>query len=298
MTRIKGYFYIIMSSVLFGCGPLFAKNIFAMGVEPTSLVFFRFILPLPILFVLMRKYSDSIKITKIEFRKILLLSFFYSGSPIFLLSSYKFISSGMATTLHFAYPIFVLLGCVVIFHERINIIKYLCTLLSIIGMVMFYTPEQQGGMVGIILALISGLIFASYLIFFEKSGINYMQSFKLNFYLTVFASFEVLTFVLLTSKFTYPVKPIGWVLTFTYSFMLIFGGAIPLQNGIKIIGSQMAAILSTFEPITSVIIGVLVFKEIFNTKIFAGVLLILTSVILLTLADQYNLSIKEENNIH
>lgn len=298
MTRIKGYFYIIMSSVLFGCGPLFAKNIFAMGVEPTSLVFFRFILPLPILFVLMKKYTDSINITKIEFRKILLLSLFYSGSPIFLLSSYKFISSGMATTLHFAYPIFVLLGCVVIFHERINIVKYLCTLLSIIGMVMFYTPEQQGGMVGIILALISGLIFASYLIFFEKSGLNYMQSFKLNFYLTVFASVEVLAFVVLTSKFTYPVKPTGWILTFTYSFMLIFGGAIPLQNGIKIVGSQMAAILSTFEPITSVIIGVLVFNEIFNTKIFIGVILILTSVILLTLADQYNLSIKEENHLN
>jgi len=53
------------------------------------------------------------------------------------------------------------------------------------------------------------------------------------------------------------------------------------QIGVGIIGSQKSGILSTFEPITSSVIGILVFNEPFGIKSAVGTVLILLSVVLL-----------------
>ena len=40
-TTVKGYFYAVLSAVLFGCMPLMATGIYDQGVTPTALVFWR-----------------------------------------------------------------------------------------------------------------------------------------------------------------------------------------------------------------------------------------------------------------
>ena len=57
------------------------------------------------------------------------------------------------------------------------------------------------------------------------------------------------------------------------------------QKGTLLIGPQRAAILSTFEPITSLVIGILVFDEQLSLRSAAGVTRILTAVPLIALSD-------------
>ena len=64
-------------------------------------------------------------------------------------------------------------------------------------------------------------------------------------------------------------------------------GAISLfQLGIRYTGAVAAAILSTLEPITSVILGVLVLGELFTTRKIAGCVCILFSVVLIAAAGK------------
>ena len=47
-----GYFFVILSAVIFGCMPLGANFLYAQGVTPMSLVFLRNLLSLPLLALL------------------------------------------------------------------------------------------------------------------------------------------------------------------------------------------------------------------------------------------------------
>ena len=57
------------------------------------------------------------------------------------------------------------------------------------------------------------------------------------------------------------------------------------QKGTLLIGPQRAAILSTFEPITNLVIGILVFDEQLSLRSAAGVTRILAAVLLIALSD-------------
>ena len=54
-----------------------------------------------------------------------------------------------------------------------------------------------------------------------------------------------------------------------------------MVKAVKSIGSTPTAILGALEPVTAVSIGVLVFGEILTSRLIAGIILILGSVVLI-----------------
>ena len=57
------------------------------------------------------------------------------------------------------------------------------------------------------------------------------------------------------------------------------------QRGTFLIGGERASILSTFEPITSVLIGVIVFHETVGWQTAVGSVLVLSASVLIALFD-------------
>lgn len=268
--------------------PLAAKIIYQEGCNAISLVLYRYLFALPVLFLLARCNKNiTMHISKAEFKKMVLLASIGAAfTPVLLFSSYNYISSGAATTIHFIYPIFVLISCALFFKERITAVKAVCVLLCTVGIALFYTPGQQGNLIGIILAFTSGITYSFYIIYLDKSMLKTMNPFKLSFYVAVICSVLLSVYVALARTLTICLTPKAWILTLLFSLSLTVGAVILFQLGVGMIGSQRASVLSTFEPITSIIIGVIVFHEAFNVKIAVGVVLILTSVVLLTLFDR------------
>ncbi|MBE6083299.1 EamA/RhaT family transporter [Acidilutibacter cellobiosedens] len=286
MTRFRGIVCVAISAILFGCMPLMAKKIYLCGGNPVNLAFNRFVFSLPILFLLMKRFSDNIYINPRQILKVFILSLGFSGTSILLMSSYNYISSFTATTIHFIYPTIVILMDVIIFREKIKPVKYICAILCTIGIMLFYTPDQSGNIIGIIFALTSGITYAFYIVYLDKSNIEELPAFKLAFYLSLISSIELFLFSFATNKLTFNIKPSGWILTIVFSILISTGATTLFQIGVKIIGDQQASILSTFEPITSMILGVLVFKEMLNMKIFTGVFFVILSIILITMFDR------------
>src|SRR5699024_673501 len=125
--------------------------------------------------------------------------------------------------------VFVILGCALVFCEKIEPIKYLCVFLCTIGVILFYRPGQQSSTIGIILALTSGITYACYIVYLEKSGLNMMHPFKLAFYLSVISSVELFLFSIATNNLILKIKPLGWVLMFVFSFVISIGATILFQ---------------------------------------------------------------------
>lgn len=75
-----GYFFVILSAVIFGCMPLGANFLYAQGVTPMSLVFLRNLLSLPLL-ALLGSRQGGLRIGRDALREVGVAAFSAAGSP-------------------------------------------------------------------------------------------------------------------------------------------------------------------------------------------------------------------------
>ena len=280
-TRTKGLLATMISAVFFGFIPLFVKTICAGGGNSVSAAFYRFFLSVPILYIYLKAQGISMRMTRTEFAKIALITIFgYGGTAVLLFSSYNFIPSGMSTTIHFMYPVFTILGCMIFFKEKVSPLKLLCVALCFGGILLFYNGESGGSVLGMALSFLSGVTYAFYTIYLEKSGLQKMENLKLIFYMNTVAAAMILVMALLTAQFTLRLTPLAWGTAVFFATATSLIGVLGYQIGVKCIGPQNAAILSTFEPITSVIVGVLVYREAFSARTLLGCLCVLSAVVI------------------
>ncbi len=83
----------------------------------------------------------------------------------------------------------------------------------------------------------------------------------MSFYMAIVSMICTLILCLATGQLCLPQTPGGWGVAFLFSFAVSVGAVVLFQEGTFLIGAQRAAILSTFEPITSIFFGIL-----FSTK--------------------------------
>lgn len=133
------------------------------------------------------------------------------------------------------------------------------------------------------MALISGVTYAFYIVYLEKKKLININSYKLLFYIALFVSI-----VMSLGNLFYPYIVVklsfkAYLLMFIVSILASVFGVLLLKIGISIIGSTSAAIFSLFEPITSLIFGVLLLNENLNFMKIIGSLIIFISITYLAL---------------
>ena len=119
--KLRGYLFVIGSAVIFGCMPLGAKFIYANGVNAISLAFYRNLLAIPVMFLIVKKSGESLSVSRRDLVRLVILSILECVlTPTLMYSSYNYISSGLSTTLHFIYPAAVILGETLFFREKLG----------------------------------------------------------------------------------------------------------------------------------------------------------------------------------
>lgn len=283
MEKAKGSILVILSAVIFGFTPILAKITYSEGSNSVMLTCLRAWMALPVLFAILLVKKVRLGITGKELGKILIFSLVGStATTVLLYTAYNFISVGMSTILHFVYPTFVLLICVLVFREPLNPRKITALVLSTLGILSFFDGGLSANIAGIAIALTSGLTYAFYMVYMDKSGLKDMHPVKVSFYNSIFVGLFSLLYGFCTSQVTFALTPKAWVYTFIIAVLVSSGAVMLLQMGIKLCGATTAAILSMFEPITSVVLGILILKEDFSWMKLVGCVLILTAVFILT----------------
>lgn len=282
-----GFILVILSAVLFGIMPLLAKQIYAMGGDALTLCVHRFLFSVPFLFLIVRRKKNvTFALDRRETKKVLILSLGCAATPLLLFQSYQFISSGMATTIHFVYPILVLLGCVLIYREKMTAVKGICAALCLAGILCFYTPGEPAGLKGVALAFASGITYAFYILYYSRSGLSELDPYKLSFYLSIFSTIFLLLAAVPAGGLVFQLPLEGWLMSVGFAFMVSVVATVFFQMGTRLVGPEKASLLSTFEPLTSVIAGILFFQEKLTLRTGAGIAFILSAVLLLTLWEK------------
>lgn len=278
----KGKIYLTISAFIYGITPVLAKAAYSGGANGMTVTFYRAFLSLPLLFLFMRRRNVSIGLSGPELRKTMLLSVFGNAMTIICLYiSYDMISIGLATVLHYIYPLLIVIFCAVFYKEKMTRKKILATILVTVGILLFMDFNNKNDVFGIIFALLSGVFYAFNVIYMDKSGLDKMDYIKLTFYISLFMSASVLLVTVGSGQFTFAMTKLAWISVFLIS-LLISLFALPLfQMGVLYEGASTAGILSTVEPITGVVMGAVFLNEKLTLFGTIGCILILLGVILI-----------------
>lgn len=285
-TKIyKGYIYAILSAVIFGCMPLMAKYIYEDGVNPMSLVFLRNLLALPSLAILAWMQSKTLKVPVKSLPSMGIIGIIgCCVTPILLFSSYQYIASGTATVFHFIYPSIVVVAGIVFLKKKAQLGSIISVIICCVGVALFYTPGEPLNPLGSFFALFSGVTFASYVLLLSTFKHN-VSGFLFTFYLTVIATAFTFIACIVSGNFVLPGSVSGWLMCLIFALLVTTGAVMLFQQATFLIGGERASILSTLEPTTSVIVGILIFHEAVGIRTIAGSVLVILASLLIAVFD-------------
>lgn len=287
MSKLNGILWGMLSGASFGLIPLFTIPLMSEGFTTDSILFYRFAFSALILGVLLLVRGESFKIPFRQVIRLFILGVFYMGSAFFLLWGYEFMPAGIATTIHFLYPVCVLLLMMLFFGERVSLSNMGAVILAVFGVVLLSASQGASEALstkGMVIVVTSALTYALYIIGVKKMGLANIDSFKLSFYVLLCTA---LLFGVKAVVFGDGVMPLHGVASVTNVLLLALVPTVvsnfALIRSIKTVGSTTTSILGALEPMTAVTVGVLVFSEPLNMNHIMGIMLIITAVVIIVL---------------
>jgi drug/metabolite transporter (DMT)-like permease len=279
MKRITGILLIAISAASFGTLAIFGRYAYAAGMDIFTVLFLRFTISASIMAVILLLRKEPFPRGRILLQLIGMGALGYVGQSFSYLTAIKYASAGLVALLLYLYPMFVFALSAIVLHEKVTWIKILAIILALIGTALTVDPAG-GELTGILLAIFAALIYSVYILV----GTNVMKHVSaVQSSTIIFASagavFGIFTAV---NGAHFPASNLGW---FAMSGVVLIATVIPVVmflGGLERVGPTNAAMLSTLEPVVTVLLAAWLFQERLNTISLLGGGLILVAVILLT----------------
>ena len=280
---------VIVSAIIYGCMPLMTSVLKADGMNPYSIVLIRNLFPLPVLAGLALIQTKSMKVPLKALPTIGMAAIMGSCvTPLLLYISYDFLKpyDGIATVFHFVYPAFVVLGGLLFFKQKIKTGVWVSLALCIIGVCLFYDPNAKVNLAGAGIALLSGVTYAAYVLLLSVFKYKKINSFLFAFYISCTTTVVMFIYCLITNNLVFPASFGGWAMGIFFALVVNVGAMVLFQKGTFLIGGQRSSILSTMEPLTSVVL-VIFSAGIENIGIgtWIGSVLVIASTVLIAVFD-------------
>lgn len=284
-NSFKGITMTAAAGIIFGAFPIFTTLFVQFGGNVDAFNLYGFVLSVVFLagYILLTKRSFAVP-------KKLVLWIVLAGvanvvTRILLTYSYQYLDVGIATTLHFLYPLFAAVLGVVCFREKMPLYKWIAFAVASLSVSMFATGVQAGGQwIGIVLAAASGICFALYMLITEKADLTQIDPVVFVFYVSAVSTVGCL-FMGVSGSLTESI-PIKALIVLALCAIINNVLAFALQQqGVKYLGAAMTALFSLFEPIFSCVFGAIFLQQAMSLKSGAGIVLILLSLAATVLLD-------------
>ena len=285
MRRTKGIFYALVSSTTFGLIPLFSVPLMAEGLAAPTILFYRMGIAAAIMGLLVWVSGRRFRLARRDLPVLFLLGALYALTSLGLLCSYDFIPTGMATTIHFMYPLVVTGIMALFFKEKGSVWLLIAAVLSLLGVALLSWGDAAGGgnLQGIGLVLLTVFTYAVYIVCVNRSRVSQLDSLVLTFYVLTISAAIFLLFALATSGVVLLHDRYAWGNALLLAVLPTVLSNLTLVLAVKRIGSTMTSILGSMEPLTAVLVGVFHFGERFDLVGAVGLTLVVISVIVVIL---------------
>jgi drug/metabolite transporter (DMT)-like permease len=279
MKQLTGTLLIAISAASFGTLAIFGRFLYADGLDTFTILFLRFGFAALLMLMILLVRKEGFPRGKILLQLIGMGALGYVGQSFSYLTAIKFASAGLVALLLYLYPTFVFALSVIVLREKVTGLKVAALVLALTGTAL--TVDPAGGQLpGILLAISAALIYSVYIIV----GTNVMKHVTaVQSSLVIFASAGAVYGILMGINGVHlPTSGSGWL---GIVGIVLIATVIPVTAflaGLERIGPTNAAMLSTLEPIVTVLLAAWIFEERLKAIVMLGGGLILVAVILLT----------------
>lgn len=287
--QLRGTAMVLISAACFGMMGIAAKLAYSEGANTIFVLAARFVIAAFILWI----YSfatgkkEELKVTRNQAAVLFLLGgIIYTGVSIFYFKSINYIPVSLSSMVFYLYPVMVNALSIVIFKEKLNPKQVIALCIALTGsIVIMWAPGIYINWYGVLLAFLGAVSYAAYIMLLGSRLTEGMDSITTTTYIASSAalSFVVLGFLTNTPAIAdLSVKGWGAIL-----FIAIFSTVVAIITfylGVKEVGASKASILSTFEPVVTVSLGVLVLGEVISFLQFAGAVMIICAVLIVNTA--------------
>ncbi len=283
-VKTKGAICGVTAAVAYGTNPLFSLNLFEEGMDVESVLFYRFFFAAIILAAVLRLRGVSIGISRREAGPVLLAGIIFALSSQTLYQSFLYMDAGIACSILFVYPILVAVIMTLFFHERASLLTYGCIAMATVGIAMLYKGDGDVNLstAGLLLVVASSLCYSVYIVGVDNSMLCKVPSARMTLWVLVAGTIMFFVFTGFGMRLhAVPPTLAGWVNVVGVALVPTIIPILFINISIKSIGPTYSAIIGALEPVTALVIGVMVFGEQLTGRIVVGALLIFTSVILI-----------------
>ena len=281
-NAIIGYPAGIITGITYGLNPLFAVPLMKEGASTESILFFRYVIAVLFLGVFLLLRKCSFRVSWKQAGVLLALGLLYTTSSLTLFEAYKYIASGLATTIIFLYP--VLVAIIMVFLKVVpSWPVWLSIGLTFVGVAIMTQNDASQAVdpTGLLLSFASALVYALFIVIINRSKVigNISNS------LLTFYALSVGTFVFL-GKIAMSDTGVTTGLTGHTVWLNLVGLAVlptivstaMLAIATRNIGATKASVLGVFEPVTAILVGTFAFGEVLTTNIVIGILISMAAI--------------------
>lgn len=289
MNKIIGILLIALSAASFGTLAIFGHYVYADGMDTFTVLFLRFGVSASIMTFILLLRKESFPRGRILGQLIGMGALGYVGQSFMYLTAINYASAGLVALLLYLYPFFVAILSTIFLHEKMTAIKAIALVLALTGTALTVGPVS-GQLSGALMAIAAALIYSIYIIV----GTNVMKHVSpVQSSTVIFASAGAVFGVLaIVNGMHFPVTNSGWFAMSAIIFVSTIIPVVAFLAGLERIGPINAAMLSTLEPVVTVLLAMWLFGDTLLPIVMFGGGLILTAVILLTGSE-----LQKENKI-
>ena len=281
-NAIIGYPAGIITGITYGLNPLFAKPLMNAGASTEAILLFRYGIAVILLGAYLLLKKENFRITLKQAGVLFSLGLLYTASSTFLFEAYKYIASGLATTLVFLFPAMV--AIIMVFLKVVPSWPVWLSIAATFAGVMIMTGgagAEKVNPLGVWFSIASAFVYALFIVIINRSKvISSIPNSLLTFYALLTGTFFFIGRCLFSGADLMAGIDGGmaWCNLIGLAVLPTIVSTASLAVATRNIGATKASVLGVFEPITAILVGTLVFGEALTPNIIAGILISIVAV--------------------
>lgn len=280
----EGILLVAVSAVSYGLMPIFAKIAYSAGTSIYTLLFLRFLVATVFMFLLI--FIKKLPLpTKKEILTFLLLGALgYVGVSFCYFAALNYASASIVALLQYTYPAMVLIGSALLLKEKASTFEIISLFFALAGASIISGRDFAANSLGIILAILSAILYSVYILInsrVAKEGMGVQSSAFIMLGTT-------LVYGILNSfvGFAPPTEPAGFAAIFLIAMISTVLAFWSFLTGMEKTGASTAALVSTLEPVVTLISSVIFLSEKLTVNIIIGGCLIVSAFIIIALSSR------------
>ena len=280
MDKIKGIIFAALSAATFGLIPLYANQAIIDRVNNETILVYRYGIAgiIYAIYLLLRRVN--MRLSRAEIKEVILAGVGgYGITAFFLMWSYHYMPTGVATAIHFFYPVVVAILMMIFYKERLSLEVRAGIVLAICGVYLLSWAPGEVKWWGLFFVLMSTVTYGCYITALNRPVLKANNPDVLTCYVLLFTAIFYVAVALPQGKLEFVTRPRFLLDMAQLAIFSTIVSARLLVAAVKLIGSVPSSVLGTLEPITAIVVGVIYFKEELTYVNYIGLFIVIAAVL-------------------